>query len=247
MRRSRRPDQPYAHNEVLDHVPCLAERALSECENLRGRDGEDKRRPHPVVKGSVAHFVLPTPVPFRFPGVCESFEHLSVGKPNGVTLDYHVKPPLPLIATRGQNDVHIALEVHGLLLVRASGEVECIVEPNGNDRRDVGTTVSPHGRNPKQFGRLEHLADLIPACGDRIWIAEPRIELRHCALTPTPLCSIRNRPSWRSKDGTHDEHPPVRDEMRQVVRQALDVFRRLLLPALHFDDLRDQHVIGLTD
>ena len=35
--------------------------------------------------------------------------------------------------------------------------------------------------------------------------------------------------------------------MRQVVRQALDVFARLLLEALHFDDLRDQHVIGLTD
>ena len=35
--------------------------------------------------------------------------------------------------------------------------------------------------------------------------------------------------------------------MRQVVRQALDVFARLLLEALHLDDLGDQHVIGLTD
>src|SRR5207248_4771114 len=50
-----------------------------------------------------------------------------------------------------------------------------------------------------------------------------------------------------SKDGTHDEHPPARDEMCQVVRQALDVFAPLLLPALHLDDLRDQHVIGSTD
>src|SRR5438874_6136330 len=50
-----------------------------------------------------------------------------------------------------------------------------------------------------------------------------------------------------SKDGTHDEHPPARDEVRQVIRQALDVFARLLLKALHCDDLRDQHVIGLTD
>src|SRR6185503_15825003 len=50
-----------------------------------------------------------------------------------------------------------------------------------------------------------------------------------------------------SKDGTHDEHPPARDEMRQVVRQALDVFARLLLEALHLDDLGDEHVIGLTD
>jgi hypothetical protein len=35
--------------------------------------------------------------------------------------------------------------------------------------------------------------------------------------------------------------------MRQVVRQPLDVFARLLLEALHVDDLGDQHVIGLTD
>ena len=49
-----------------------------------------------------------------------------------------------------------------------------------------------------------------------------------------------------SKDGTHDEHPPARDEMRQVVRQALDVFARLLLEALHFDDLGDQTALGLN-
>jgi hypothetical protein len=35
--------------------------------------------------------------------------------------------------------------------------------------------------------------------------------------------------------------------MLQVVRQALDVFARLLLEAFHFEDLGDQHVIGLTD
>src|SRR5438477_1692599 len=50
-----------------------------------------------------------------------------------------------------------------------------------------------------------------------------------------------------SKDGAHDQHPPMRDEMLQVVRQALDVLVRLLLEALHFDDLRDRHVVGLTE
>ena len=34
--------------------------------------------------------------------------------------------------------------------------------------------------------------------------------------------------------------------MRQVVRQALDVFARLLLEPLDFEDFGDQHVIGLT-
>src|SRR5215217_7656467 len=50
-----------------------------------------------------------------------------------------------------------------------------------------------------------------------------------------------------SKGRTQDEHPPARDEMSQVIRQALDVFARLLLEALHFEDLGDQHVIGLAD
>jgi hypothetical protein len=49
------------------------------------------------------------------------------------------------------------------------------------------------------------------------------------------------------EDGIHDEHPPARDQMRQVILQALDVFARLLLKALHPGDLRDQHVIGLID
>src|SRR5207302_6574957 len=65
------------------------------------------------------------------------------------------------------------------------------------------------------------------------------------ATAPRKLvCSIgltALRRSRISKDGTHDEHPPARDEVRQVVSQALDVFAPLLLPALHLDDLRDQH------
>jgi hypothetical protein len=35
-----------------------------------------------------------------------------------------------------------------------------------------------------------------------------------------------------SKDGTHDEHPPARDEMLQIVRQVLHLFARLPLEAL---------------
>src|SRR5918994_7529283 len=54
-------------------------------------------------------------------------------------------------------------------------------------------------------------------------------------------------PCTDSKNGAQDEHPPVRDEMRQVVRQALDVFARLLLEAVHSEDLGDQHVVGFTD
>ena len=53
----------------------------------------------------------------------------------------------------------------------------------------------------------------------------------------------RRRP-FTSKNAFEDEHPAAGDQMLQVVRQALDPFLRLLLPALEVDDLRDQHVIG---
>src|SRR2546429_660105 len=59
---------------------------------------------------------------------------------------------------------------------------------------------------------------------------------------PDPLHRPRN-----SEHRTYDEHSAARDEMLQVVRQLLDPFAPLLLKALHFDDLRDQHVIGLTN
>src|SRR3954452_5536214 len=70
-----------------------------------------------------------------------------------------------------------------------------------------------------------------------------------CAGTPAARPSAGGRPSRSrsSKNGTHDEHPPARDEMLQVVRQPLDVFAPLLLEALQVDDLGHQHVIGLTD
>ena len=58
----------------------------------------------------------------------------------------------------------------------------------------------------------------------------------------SPRSSAR---SWASsKDAFKDEHPPTGDQMLQVIRQALDPFLRLLLPALEVHDLRDQNVIG---
>ena len=73
----------------------------------------------------------------------------------------------------------------------------------------------------------------------------PAVPVLHNRGAPSGLIALHRRRI--SKDGTHDEHPSARDEMFQVVRQALDVFARLLLEAIHLDDLCDQHVIGLTD
>ena len=131
----------------------------------------------------------------------------------------------------------------------------------------AGTTVATAPQPPSQ-ARLRHLVKHVgclrrynrrrptprsPIChalrwlgGTRAsWLREPNApEIPgNLKLRPRPgLIALHRRRI--SKYGTHDEHPPARDEMRQVVRQPLDVFGRLLLKALHSDDLRDQHVIS---
>ena len=62
--------------------------------------------------------------------------------------------------------------------------------------------------------------------------------MRWPSLSP-PTADVKGRNARRAS--------PARDETRQIVRQPLDVFAPLLLEALDCDDLRDQHVIGLTD
>jgi transposase len=47
-----------------------------------------------------------------------------------------------------------------------------------------------------------------------------------------------------SKDAFENEHLPARNQVRQVILQALHPFLSLLLPALDVVDLCDQHVIG---
>src|SRR5689334_19671749 len=87
------------------------------------------------------------------------------------------------------------------------------------------------------------------SCSSRTWATT---DPRRCGLswstrsssTPTSI-EIKAFPQYRagrrpvSEHGTHDEHSPACDEMLKVVRQALDVFRRLLLEAFDFDDLRN--------
>src|SRR3954470_1693210 len=67
------------------------------------------------------------------------------------------------------------------------------------------------------------------------------------AAATAPAIPARKLVCGMSKNRTQDEHPPTRDEMLQVLGQPLNVFARLLLEALHVDDLGQQHVIGLTD
>src|SRR5205807_5464488 len=68
-------------------------------------------------------------------------------------------------------------EVARLLLVRARGEVQCVVEPDGDERSDVRPAVCADGRDPEDLGLLDRLERVLPTGGLCCWFAESGIEL----------------------------------------------------------------------
>src|SRR4051812_26131348 len=85
-------------------------------------------------------------------------------------------------------------------------------------------------------GRALALSPLVPCEGGPTRYGAAALASKR-QRSPPIASSVGLRPRARlialhppriSKDGTHHEHPPARDEMRQVVRQALDVFAPLL-------------------
>ena len=72
----------------------------------------------------------------------------------------------------------VPTQVHGLLFGGAGGEVESPIEPHGNQRGDVGSTVGPDRRDPEQLGRFQHATRLIPSRGNGVRVAEARVDFR---------------------------------------------------------------------
>jgi hypothetical protein len=136
------------------------------------------------------------------------------------------------------------------------GAYETALDRVGEAATHVDVLIPGHGavaEGPEVAARVAADRATSTRCGEER-IRSTRVWRR--IGSPAPTSRTWNRPEGGgapghdradSKDGTHDEHPPARNEMCQVVRQALDVFARLLLEALHFEDVGDQHVIGLTD
>src|SRR5690348_4173829 len=112
----------------------VAEAALGEGEDFRWVDGEHERVPDVVSKAILSDLVLPSPVPLLCPGCGEPVELLRVSDAGRLALDDHVEAALPVIGARGQRDARVAGEVARLLLVRARGEVQRVVEPDGDER-----------------------------------------------------------------------------------------------------------------
>src|SRR6266516_4747799 len=120
----------------------MAEFALAKSKDLGWLYREHEGRAAPVAKCAAVHLVLPPPVPLRGPRLGEALEHFVVGEPDGVAHDHHVQPFVPAVAAGDQDHVRVALEVDGLLLGAAGGEVDGPVEPHGNERGDVVATAA---------------------------------------------------------------------------------------------------------
>ena len=112
----------------------VAEAALGEGKDFRWAHSEHERCPGVVSKAILTDLVLPSAVPLLRPGRGEPVELLRVGDAGRLALDDHVETALPFVGASGQRDVRVAGEVARLLLVGACGEVQRVVEPDGDER-----------------------------------------------------------------------------------------------------------------
>src|SRR3984885_3145796 len=155
----------------------VAEAALGEGKNFRWADSEHEDGPGAVSKAILADLVFPSPVPLFCPGCGEPVELLCVGDAGRLALHNHVKAAPPGIGARGKRDAGVAGEVARLLLIRTRGEVQCVVEPDGDERSDVRPAVCADGRDPEDLGLLCRLERVLPTGGPCRRIAEAGVEL----------------------------------------------------------------------
>src|SRR4051794_40443378 len=137
-------------------VTGVAEGPLAEAQDLRWPHGEHERLPGFVTEAAVLHLVVPAPVPLRAPRLGEAFEHRVICHPRRIAFDDDIQSPIPAVAPGGQDHARIGLQVDGLLLARARRKVNGLVEPHGDERGDVRSTVVTDRRDPEQLSGLQH-------------------------------------------------------------------------------------------
>src|SRR5262249_51422918 len=162
----------------LKRVPGVAEGALGERQDLRGRDREhlDRVRAAWVVEEPVAHLVLPAAVPLPSPGRGQARERVIVSDLDRVTLDHDIQPPVPAVAPGAEDHAPVAAQVDGLLFLPAGAEAERAAGPHGHERGHVRPAVGPDRGDPKQLSLLQRPPGLLPFGSGRGRIAESLVD-----------------------------------------------------------------------
>src|ERR1017187_2554446 len=172
----------FSHETTVCHasesVRRMREGSLAEDEHLRRRHGEDQGIPAAagIEEAAVADLVVPASVPLVRPRRGQARQHGAIGHRNSVSLDHHVEALRPRVAPGRQHDVTVDPEVHGLLLGLSGGEVNGVVEPHGDQRGDMGSTVGPHRRDPEQLRCFQDPPGLTPRSGRCFRVAETSVD-----------------------------------------------------------------------
>lgn len=133
---------------------CVTEFAFGKNEDL-GRAHRENEADIAALVGSETdpgdNLVLPTSIPLRQPSCGQTCQRIAFGYRLGIALNNDVQTCLPAITAGRQDYVVIAAQIKRFLLLAASTKMQGVVDPNRDQRGDVGSAVSTDGRNPEQF------------------------------------------------------------------------------------------------
>src|SRR5215204_828216 len=146
------------------------------------------------VEPAVAHLEVPLAAVLRLVRIGDALQLGVVAHLDRVAFDHEVHPFVQRVAPGHQDAVRVAGDVLGLLLLRTRAEVQGVVQPEGQQRRDVRPSVGAYRRHPEQLRIREPLPRLRPrGCGDAV-VAVPGIQLGHgIVASHRALLPLRHR------------------------------------------------------
>jgi len=138
-------------------VTRMTECPFGEGENLLRSDLEDEHFAVEdffaiaMMKAVDADGVIPTTVPLVRPRFGDANEFLLGFHSVRHAFDHDVETLIPIVAARGEGHVIVVRQIHALLFFGSGSEEQGVIDPHGNERRDVGSPVSTDRGNPKEL------------------------------------------------------------------------------------------------
>ena len=107
-----------------------------------------------VMEAPVFQVELPASVPLRQPRLTEPLHYRLLGDQHGLTFEDDVDPLRPGIAASGEDDAGVGAKVRSFLLIGAGGEVERLIRPDCDERRDVWSAIGGDRREPEELSLI---------------------------------------------------------------------------------------------